>query len=79
MVEFCDAIHENRAPLTDGWAGLRVLAILEAASMSLAKDGISIPIREIPGAPARPASNPAAAARRLPIEQSRRGRGEVTV
>jgi predicted dehydrogenase len=79
MVEFCDAINENRAPLTDGWAGLRVLAILEAASMSLAKDGISIPIREIPGAPARPASNPAAAARRLPIEQSRRGRGEVTV
>ncbi len=80
MVEFADSIAENRAPLTDGWAGLRVLAILEAASMSLAKDGMPMPIREITGAPTR-------ALRRdldglhneFPIEQSRRGRGEVTV
>jgi predicted dehydrogenase len=79
MVEFADAIAEHRAPLTDGWSGLRVLAILEAASMSLMKDGISIPIREIPGAPPRAVRREPAANDDVPIEQSRRGRGEVTV
>ena len=37
--EFVAAIREQRAPLTDGRAGLRVLAILEATSLSLANAG----------------------------------------
>ncbi|TFB89337.1 Gfo/Idh/MocA family protein [Cryobacterium luteum] len=34
--EFAASIREKRAPITDGEAGLRVLAVLEAASRSLA-------------------------------------------
>lgn len=71
MVEFAAAISEHRRPLTDGRAGLRVLAILEAASESLAKDGMPIPIRTVDG-PHPPAVT-------VPIEPERRGRGEVTV
>jgi len=79
MVEFADAIAEGRPPLTDGWAGLRVLAMLEAASTSLIKDGIPVPIREIDGAPAQHLRREhVALTDDLPIEQSRRGRGEVT-
>jgi predicted dehydrogenase len=77
MVEFADAIAENRAPLTDGWAGLRVLALLEAASTSLAKDGEPVAVRELGNGPRqRPDGGPLA--EDFPIEQSRRGRGEVT-
>jgi predicted dehydrogenase len=79
MVEFADAIAEGRAPFTDGWAGLRVLAMLDAASTSLAKDGISVPIRGVDGAPPRRLHPDRAPDDDLPIEQSRRGRGEVTV
>jgi predicted dehydrogenase len=39
LAEFCASITERRAPLTDGRAGLRVLAMLEAASVSLAEGG----------------------------------------
>lgn len=39
VVEFASAINENRAPLTDGHAGLRVLAVLEAASESQRRAG----------------------------------------
>jgi hypothetical protein len=80
MIEFADSIVEGRPPLTDGWAGLRVLAMLEAASLSLAKDGISVPISGIGDAPsAYLGREPDPLADDLPIEQSRRGRGEVTV
>jgi hypothetical protein len=80
MVEFADAIAEGRPPLTDGWAGLRVVAMLEAASTSLAKDGVPIPIRPIDGAPAGHLRREHdASVDDQPIEQSRRGRGEVTV
>jgi len=48
MVEFTAAIAESRAPLTDGWAGLRVLALLEAASASLARGGGFIPLLDAP-------------------------------
>lgn len=51
MAEFAAAITERRAPLTDGRAGLRVLALLEAASASLAQGGA---FRPLPAAPARP-------------------------
>jgi predicted dehydrogenase len=44
MAEFAASIREDRAPRTDGWSGLRVLAILEAASASLREGGAFIPI-----------------------------------
>jgi predicted dehydrogenase len=44
MTEFTESIRDGRAPLTDGRSGLRVLATLEAASASLAKGGIFMPI-----------------------------------
>ena len=39
MTEFADAIIEGRTPLTDARSGLRVLALLEAASLSAERDG----------------------------------------
>jgi predicted dehydrogenase len=47
MAEFAASITEGRAPLTDGWSGLRVLATLEAASESLGKQGTLVPIRGV--------------------------------
>jgi predicted dehydrogenase len=44
MAEFADAITEGRQPLTDVGAGLRVLALLDAASRSAEQDGIRIPV-----------------------------------
>jgi len=37
--EFQNAVNENRAPHTDGYAGLRVVKILEAATQSLRANG----------------------------------------
>ncbi len=80
VVEFADAIAQGRAPLTDGRSGLRVLAMLEAASLSLAKDGATVPIRGIGDAPPPyRGPEPDPQLDDLPIEASRRGRGEVTV
>jgi predicted dehydrogenase len=39
MTEFADSILQGRRPATDGHAGLRVMAILDAAERSLARDG----------------------------------------
>jgi predicted dehydrogenase len=44
MAEFAAAIREDRAPRTDGWSGLRVLAMLEAASASLREGGAFMPV-----------------------------------
>jgi len=44
MAEFAGAITEGRRPLTDVWAGLRVLAVLAAASQSVEKDGMRVPV-----------------------------------
>jgi predicted dehydrogenase len=44
--EFVRAIREHRTPLTDGRAGLRVLAILEAASCSLASGGALVRVAD---------------------------------
>jgi predicted dehydrogenase len=44
MAEFASSIAEKRAPLTDGRSGLRVLAMLEAASASLAQGGAFMPV-----------------------------------
>jgi predicted dehydrogenase len=49
MTEFAAAIAESRAPLTDGRAGLRVLALLEAASASLTQGGAFLPVLDGPG------------------------------
>lgn len=40
--EFAAAIRENRDPLTDGKAGMRVLSVLKAVSASLAMDGMPV-------------------------------------
>jgi predicted dehydrogenase len=47
MAEFADCIRTGRAPVTDGWAGLRVLDILESASRSLQFGGAVVPLREV--------------------------------
>jgi len=44
--EFAESILALRAPRTDGHAGLRVLAVLEAASRSLAGFGAVTPVEE---------------------------------
>jgi predicted dehydrogenase len=45
MAEFADCIRTGRTPKTDGWSGLRVLDILEAASRSLEFSGAVVPLR----------------------------------
>lgn len=47
MAEFAAAITENRPPLTDGRSGLRVLALLEAASASLRSGGAAVPVETL--------------------------------
>jgi len=47
MSEFAASITEGRPPLTDGRSGLRVLALLEAASASLRAQGVSVPVEEV--------------------------------
>jgi predicted dehydrogenase len=47
MTEFGASITEGRAPLTDAESGLRVLALLEAASMSAERDGARIVLTEV--------------------------------
>ncbi|HEX4704738.1 MAG TPA: Gfo/Idh/MocA family oxidoreductase [Pseudonocardiaceae bacterium] len=44
LAEFAACVTEGRRPLTDGWSGVRVLAILEAASASLTEGGAFMPI-----------------------------------
>ena len=50
--EFADCIRTGRASLTDGRSGLRVLDILEAASRSILRHGVPVPLRgSQPGGP----------------------------
>jgi len=44
---FLDCIKKKRTPLTDGYSGLRVVSILEAASKSLQSSGKAIPIQSL--------------------------------
>ena len=46
MAEFAGAISEGRPALTDGRSGLRVLALLEAASESLRSNGMAVPVAD---------------------------------
>jgi predicted dehydrogenase len=50
MTEFASSISEGRPPLTDAFAGVRVLALLEAASRSADNDGMKIDVTDIWGA-----------------------------
>ncbi len=52
MTEFADSIAQGRRPLTDGWSGVRVLAVLEAASASLSQGGAFMPVLGIDDTPA---------------------------
>ena len=47
MTEFSAAISENRPPLTDAQAGLRVLKLLEAASRSVDRGGVRISLNGV--------------------------------
>ena len=58
--EFVSSIAQNRAPLTDGYAGLRVVRLLEAAEESMAHDGRVVFLKEVA------ARRPAAAAEAEP-------------
>ncbi|WP_377269700.1 Gfo/Idh/MocA family protein [Peterkaempfera sp. SMS 1(5)a] len=44
MAEFASAIAQDRTPLTDGRAGVRVLRLLHAASRSLELGGVTVPV-----------------------------------
>ncbi len=44
MAEFASAITEGRPALTDAGSGLRVLAVLEAASLSAEQEGARVPV-----------------------------------
>ena len=44
MAELVASIRERRSPLTDGHAGLRVLKTLDAATRSIDKGGMAVPI-----------------------------------
>jgi predicted dehydrogenase len=41
---FLDCIENGLTPRSDGYSGLRVVSILEAASQSLKKDGVAVPV-----------------------------------
>jgi predicted dehydrogenase len=45
--EFAASITEGRAAATDGWAGLRVMRVLEAAAKSLRLDGAFVTLGDI--------------------------------
>jgi predicted dehydrogenase len=47
MAEFSASIEAGRAPLTDAESGVRVLALLEAASISAERDGARIVLTEV--------------------------------
>jgi len=47
MAEFSASIEAGRAPLTDAESGVRVLALLEAASISAERDGARIVLAEV--------------------------------
>jgi predicted dehydrogenase len=47
LTEFAGSIVEGRAPATDGWAGLRVMRVLQAAAQSLSRDGAFVTLGDI--------------------------------
>jgi predicted dehydrogenase len=47
LADWTDAIRTGRAPMTDGYAGLRVLEVLEAAQASLVNDAAAVPLQSM--------------------------------
>ena len=47
MRSFIDAIAHGKKPKTDGWNGLRVVEVIEAADESLRDSGGHVPIQRI--------------------------------
>jgi predicted dehydrogenase len=47
FAEFAASISEGRSAATDGWAGLRVMRVLEAAARSLRLDGAFVSLGDI--------------------------------
>ena len=41
---FIDCIKNSKKPLTDGYSGLRVVKVIEAAQKSLKNDGIKVDV-----------------------------------
>src|SRR5437763_10285988 len=53
VAEFLDSIREGRKPLTDGYAGLRIVRILEAAQQSIKNGGqVTLLVDNVQTAPA---------------------------
>lgn len=44
---FAECISQGRRPRSDGWSGLRVVRVLEAADRSLAQNGVPVPVQPI--------------------------------
>jgi predicted dehydrogenase len=55
---FATCIRSGTQPITDGYAGLRVLKVLEAATESMKDRGRSVPIKEVPRALTAVATSP---------------------
>jgi predicted dehydrogenase len=45
---FAECIETGKTPITDGWAGLRVVSVLEAATLSMKEKGRSIALKHSP-------------------------------
>jgi predicted dehydrogenase len=52
MTEFATSISQGTRPLTDGRSGIRVLAVLEAATASLSQGGAVMPVLGFDDTPA---------------------------
>ncbi len=45
--EFANSVLEDRAPLTDGYAGYRIVRLLEAAQQSIEQNGREVPLHNL--------------------------------
>jgi predicted dehydrogenase len=45
---FIECVRERRRPMTDGYSGLRVVEVIEAAQQSLKSDGVPVPVEYTP-------------------------------
>ncbi|MBV8550986.1 MAG: Gfo/Idh/MocA family oxidoreductase [Acidobacteriaceae bacterium] len=46
LQHFAECIDTGKTPITDGWSGLRVVSVLEAATLSMKEKGRSITLKE---------------------------------
>jgi predicted dehydrogenase len=57
-LHFAESILNGTPPLTDGWNGLRVVEVIEAAQRSLAEGGSRVPVDSTLSSDAPPMSRP---------------------